>query len=402
MFRCAVIASLALAARGDATTCSGDSCGNDELGMLQHVGERRAIAEQEVGGVTALCAGKDIRVVTDMGFDDWGAFSILQAAGCMPTHALATKGMMTTAFAANFSRLLQSWSFTTKVHMGSMDCYKSKECINTSFIEKEWGYRSKIRDAYASAKGATISPDAPANLYPASDFWRCQKGQKFTLLAISPLSDVAIELSGNKAARNCVQEIVMMGGFLATSNQGKQVLDGQDMSTQGGLMDGTKTVATPPGNTELNVASDIKAAQYVLSGKISVRMMPLEVASIDRIGKQTLKDGYTADLQISHTTYEVAKLCKTAPGSTMLERMACIHVSGGETATLDMDAIAVTYAWTGDAHFEFKNGRVKVKNCAKTEVCRFYNCHDRNCHRAHMASQFDAVGWFEDLSKLIA
>jgi len=351
------------------------------------------------------CAGKDIRVVTDMGFDDWGAFSVLQAAGCTPTHALATKGMMLPSdFADDFSKLLQSWNLTTKVHMGSEACYDSKQCIDTFFISDDWGYRKNIMDTLPSATGPTVPgcSNCPTNVFPAADFWRCQSGQKFTLLVISPLSDVAIELSQNSEARGCIDEVVMMGGFLATSQEGKVVLTGGDMSTQKALMDGiVPPMKTSLGDTELNVASDIKAAQAVFGLDIPLRMVPLEVASIDRVGKQLIPGTYSEEEQVSLTTDQLAKLCKSAPGATMLKRMACIHASGGDKATMDMDAIAATFLWTGDKHFEFKNGTVKVQRSGRTEVCPL-DSDDRKCQKAHMASQFDAVGWFQDLSNLVA
>merc|ERR1712085_80480 len=86
------------------------------------------------------------------------------------------------------------------------------------------------------------------------------------------------------------------------------------------------------------------------------------------------------------TTDQLAKLCKSAPGATMLKRMACIHASGGDKATMDMDAIAATFLWTGDKHFEFKNGTVKVQRSGRTEVCPL-DSNDRKCQKAHMASQ---------------
>jgi len=411
MLGCAVIAALALTSRGDAAgkgelgaTCIGESCDNDELGMLQLRSSR---------GQVAACAGKDIRVVTDMGFDDWGAFSVLQAAGCTPTHALATKGMMLPSdFADDFSKLLQSWNLTTKVHMGSEACYDSKQCIDTFFISDDWGYRKNIMDTLPSATGPTVPgcSNCPTNVFPAADFWRCQSGQKFTLLVISPLSDVAIALSQNSEARGkeaseargCIDEVVMMGGFLATSQEGKVVLTGGDMSTQKALMDGiVPPMKTSLGDTELNVASDIKAAQAVFGLDIPLRMVPLEVASIDRVGKQLIPGTYSEEEQVSLTTDQLAKLCKSAPGATMLKRMACIHASGGDKATMDMDAIAATFLWTGDKHFEFKNGTVKVQRSGRTEVCPL-DSNDRKCQKAHMASQFDAVGWFQDLSNLVA
>merc|ERR1712113_705787 len=89
-----------------------------------------------------------IKVVTDMGFDDWGAFAVLKAAGNEPLAALVTKGMMQPSdFGPNLASLLASWDFSTTVHMGTDKCF-DPPCANTSFIEDEWQYPDHVKDYF--------------------------------------------------------------------------------------------------------------------------------------------------------------------------------------------------------------------------------------------------------------
>jgi len=360
-------------------------------------------AQSLVSSQAVACAGKDIRVVTDMGFDDWGAFSVLHAAQCTPTKALATKGMMMpSTFSASFASLLKSWNLDTKVYKGTETCYQSKPCIDDSFIEKDWHYRSDLQKAYSSRAQGPF-PKASGVSSDVAEFWKCQPGKKYTLLVLSPMSDVATELSKNAATRGCIEEIVAMGAFFATSDSGKLVLGGKDDETKDALMLGTSPVPEGKvGNTELNLASDIPAAKAVLALGLNMKLMPLEVASIGRAGRQLIKGPYSAQQQRKLTTTKVAELCgplgKSGETKSMLEGMACIHDLG---ATLDLDAIAATWLVSRGRRYTLTSQMVSVADKdGETTLCTLLTC--PLGYSVKLGWSFDAPKWIDDLKALQA
>jgi inosine-uridine nucleoside N-ribohydrolase len=329
-----------------------------------------------------------------MGFDDWGAFAVLQAAGCMPKKALTTKGMMLTKnFSLSFANLLKSWNFSTDVHEGSEECYQPP-CRDMSFIQDTWEYRTNVWKKYDGFLGPG---SAAGTLLQAADFWKCGS-KKFTLLVLAPMSDVATKLMQDKAARNCVDRIIVSGGYFANDT----VLKEKDPST---YLFGVIDASDPPGDPtirtragELNIVSDPLAAQAVFALDIPITIVPLEVESIDRIGKQMLKVVQNQTAQTNVTDAQTWALCSVGNYSgtpNFLGRLACKHSGGGDVATLDMDAIVATSLW-GPTKFTFdKDAWVVVQDDGLTKTCALP---EKGCRRVTLATDFNAIAWYQGLS----
>mmetsp|Transcript_58255 Transcript_58255/g.189889 ORF Transcript_58255/g.189889 Transcript_58255/m.189889 type:complete len:447 (-) Transcript_58255:147-1487(-) len=376
------------------------SCTDDASMLSTRVGQHRPLkavrvhaeAEAKAGGhwwsrrlCSSKCAlGENIRVVTDMGFDDWGAFSLLNAAGCAPQKALGIEGMLSSNFTGNLSKLLKSWGLDTEVYQGPPDntCYTGKPCIfNVSTVTWLQGYRAKV---YETLPLSTKEPWAEVEQWSddvnsdMEEFWACPQGQEYTLLVISPSSAVAAQLldaSSGEATRNCIKEIVFMGGLFSNVQ-----LNQNDPATAGSF----SGPAFDLGNTsdaslltEVNVVSDALAAQALWETNLAtlgmpVRIFSLETASVAREGLQEIlasgKTGMVTDTdQYNATENAVARLKEnidcSSPAS-MLAQMVCIH-DKSTVATLDFDAIAAAYIWVGAAdkmlNFNFERNNVTIE-----------------------------------------
>lgn len=377
------------------------------------------------------CAlGDSIRVVTDMGFDDWGAFSVLSAAGCPPQKALATDGMMPVAFAGNFSKLLRSWHLDTQVFIDTGipegTCYDGKPCIvNTTSVS--WlgeDYRPKV---YRYLPEVTGKPWSEVERWgddvssEVKDFWGCEGEEKYTLLVISPQTPVATQLLGPKGStimRKCIKEIVYMGGLFASAQ-----LQGTDPGT---MMDAPVGPAYNLNRnhvdvaewTEINVVSDVPAAIALWDDRgpwkdhVTQRIFSLETASWARPGWSAIAAGgqsgmYDEKEQMARSTEEVRVRVQENAGcdspETMLAKMACIHSTTElDVATLDFDALAASYLWLGDSDetVSIKLEQSKVTVSATSGVVKQEP--DEDAAAVFIAQSFDALAWLDKLSALLA
>lgn len=364
---------------------------------------------------SSKCAlGEKIRVVTDMGFDDWGAFSVLNAAGCAPQKALGVEGMMPSNFTSNFSKLLKSWmGDQIEVYQGPSDgaCYGNSPC----YPDFNWlpGYRDTI---FETLPTSTSMPWAEVEQWDdevnpdIQEFWACSPGEEYTLLAISPASAVAAQLldPGTGASTlKCIKEIVFMGGMF-----GNEQLSETDPSTSlsmvGPLWDVNDWNHTSL-FTEVNVVSDVAATKGLWQDNLTtlgvpVRILSLETASCARVGLQRVlfrgQTGiYTDKMQYAEEEEAVEELKSTlncdAPPN-MLTKMVCIH-KACDIATLDFDIVAATYVWLGDAdqsvkfHFEQSRPIVNLTSGVTTKE-------SDNSTNAWIGTTFNAPTWLRLIS----
>eukprot|EP00932_Pfiesteria_piscicida_P003427 SRR837773.13337.p1 GENE.SRR837773.13337~~SRR837773.13337.p1 ORF type:complete len:209 (+),score=38.67 SRR837773.13337:43-627(+) len=194
-----------------------------------------------------------------------------------------------------------------------------------------------------------------------------------------------------------------MGGFFASTPQGQQ-LAVDDPATTAALMDSAALATGTDGDSELNVVSDVLAAQAVLSLEIPITIVPIEVASIDRAGKQSLSGNITIDAQSAAADKKASELCERDAGlemPTMLGRMACLHRGGGAVATLDMDVIAVT-TLVSKHLFQFTSSSVAVQDDGRTTLCGPHGIWGRGCQNVTLATEFDALAWVQALMDILA
>lgn len=374
------------------------------LGVLPSAAGAPGQFLQRRASVAARGAKRAIRVVTDMGNDDMGAFAVLQAVGLEPAAALATKGMMSPQdWAGDFAALLDSWNLSTGVHNGTDSCFDGRTCVPTDFIEEAWGYRASLRARFPFVLGPVAGP--PSTL-PGELFWQssgCES--KYTLLSLGPLSDIATALRGNAAAIECVGEIVQSGSFFASSPEGR-ALPLADQATLGALighppeLNDTSNISLDE-RVELNIGADAWALQEVLRLGVPLRIIPVEIASQYRFGRQRIEDDwadYSLELQEHFSNGAARELCELALGleaSTMLGTMACVHRAGtGDMATLDFDAIAATYLWAPE-RFSFSRRLVRVDPATGvTQACAGPS---PECAEAEVATHFNATTWLDML-----
>mmetsp|Transcript_64107 Transcript_64107/g.164976 ORF Transcript_64107/g.164976 Transcript_64107/m.164976 type:complete len:587 (-) Transcript_64107:528-2288(-) len=355
-----------------------------------------------------VSARRRIKVITDMGFDDWGAFAVLNAVGLDPEAALATNGMMKpTEFATDFAKLLDSWGLKTQVYNGTEECYTSA-CPDTSFIAAPdgWGYSPKLMDIFPHALGGGHA--GAGETHRGLNFWMAGGcDTKYTLLVLSPASDVARDLTANPGLRDCIEEIVVAGGFYENSAQGSTLPD-DDPSTANDILVGPASdIMTGTQAHELNVVADAPAAKQLLSLGIPVRVIPIEVDSVDRIGKELMAvlgpAGPThlkGEAQVNLTTQSYMQLCQRGLGKedpSMLGFLACLHSAGGSLATLDMDAIAASYLWKPEL-FTFATQRVNINaTTGLTSLCE-PGAQDDDCSgEVQVATDFSTVDWMQSL-----
>jgi len=341
--------------------------------------------------------GKVIKVVTDMGFDDWGAFAVLKAAGDEPTAALVTKGMMQPSnFGQKFASLLGSWGFSTTVHMGTEKCYDQPSgCIaDTSFIDADWEYPQNVGKHFDNATGSETST---GKVQPQKDFWDCTKTGPYTLLVLSPISDVATWLSDNNDTAKCIEQIVFSGGFFNTNGEVSETTDNSTYQALVATLD-NKTLVEPGVHlAELNVVADRKAMDFVLNFGIKITMIPIEVESIDRVGKEASPDPSNQTSETTKKTDELKKALPQEGDAAMLQKMADIHASGGDVATLDLDAIVATYLTKWNNLFTEDGAKVKVLENGVTHKC---HTDDSSCVNVVLGTNFDATGWYEQMMSL--
>lgn len=365
---------------------------------------------------TQKCAlGDNIRVVTDMGFDDWGAFSVLDAAGCTPQKALGVEGMMPSNFTGNFSKLLQSWGLGTQVYQ-SLErtmCYNNTECPVIDWLGE---YRGGVFDALEGAMKPGWEGDEKV-INNEDEFWACEAGERYTLLVISPNTAVADRLLGRDAKKflACIKEMVYMGGLFDNVQLNKTdpmtalntVGPRDDVNFKAAARDGSLT-------TEVNVVSDVEAASSLWGDALDIKMsiFSLETASCDRAGLQRVlfagQTGmYSNDTQIAAQRrteedfmfHAIGKCDSEHLQGRMLEKMVCIHNSC-DTATLDFDAIAATYLWLGKEHQSAKIQTEASRVIVDTSTAVTTRELDASSNR-FVASTFDAIGWYGALSNLL-
>jgi len=379
---------------------------------------------------TSTCAlGPNVRVVTDMGFDDMGAFSVLNAAGCTPQKALTVQGMMPSSHTGDFSRFLTSWlGDLTEVHQGPPDgtCYTAPGGLKEPCQpDLSWlaDFRTKM---HGKIVNMTRLPwdETEENFIPYNeqndDFWKCEEDESYTLLVISPESAVATRLLGDKGSDTlkCIKEIVFMGGLFG--NEQLEQTDPQTIENANGPVhdpnDGPYDDNHNPADlTETNVVSDESAARALwvdklkAVNKVPLRIFSLETASCDRDGLQSIlfsgqtgiykdtdqgkaeKQGIKKLLEKVSTHDE--NWCEHPPN--MLGQMVCSH-DECNFATLDFDIVAATYIWRGDEqkdphtkiHFEQISPMVDLS----TAVTTYEASTDSN---VWLATTFDAPAWFE-------
>jgi inosine-uridine nucleoside N-ribohydrolase len=359
-----------------------------------------------------------IRVVTDQGFDDWGAFAVLDVAGLAPERALASHGMMSTAFAGNFSKILDSWGLATSVYRGTDTCFGVDECaLDDSFIEDDWHYRSKIWGSTSLAIRAGYSGTEQVN-EELADFWSCDdtSEEKVTLLILGPVSDAATWLSNASEAFECIDEIILSGSFFSTSNQGSRMRAEDPETFHGvlvGLADNVNHNLTHSKEGELNVVADAPAAHQLLAfvreHGVRLRIVPLEVESASRIGKDMMKvlrgDSDTARQEnLNQASFD--KLCGIGLRSStpsLLSNMACLSDASHDRHVLDMDAIVATSIWTPE-FFTFAQRHVSIDaSSGLTSLCQggSETVGDDSCVAVEVATDFDALRWFENLQDAV-
>jgi len=162
------------------------------------------------------------------------------------------------------------------------------------------------------------------------------------------------------------------------------------------------TLSADDHDAELNVVLDAPAAHSVLERfvrlGVTVTFVPIEVESVDRIGKEQILnsgDKYSIALQSNLSSTRIAQLCdsaKRSQNSSMLGRMACIHKSAGDVATLDMDAIVATYLSNREL-FQFRSSFVHVD--ASSGITNLCVGQLRGCFNTEVATAFNASSWFD-------
>lgn len=364
-----------------------------------------------------------LKVVTDMGFDDWGALASLHAAGLEPEAILATNGMMKpTEFYLTFKDFLQAWGIQSPVYQGTERCYDEAQCLSTSldsFIDG-WGYRENVRSFFQSPM-----PVVPAKSQPDAEFWEaggCE--EKYTLLVLSPASDVALAVSAKPDRAECIEEIVLAGGtFDPSALQQYDNITWKDvliMVNDSGVVP-PDYYAQPFRNAELNVAADAPAAAFMLGLGVRVIIVPLEVDSIARPGLQKkLDDGDEPDGDGSQwrkdvflqNKYLMQGLCGSRPQGhhhhhhhqsrqSMLEHMACINKGEGDVHTLDMDAITAAYLFSKEL-FDLEPGHVEVnRTTGITSLVDSCSSDAGECHEVQVATAFNATAWVQQLRAMV-
>jgi len=425
----------------------------EELAMLQVHSPKRGS-----GGKWAACRRRrsegSIHVLTDMGFDDWGAFSILHATGHDPEAILAVSGMMEpSGFAASLAELISSWGINSPVYQATDGCHH--DCLNSSFIWIEynednpnvsgWGYRSTVHQYFPEAVKASGSEGV---VLDGSEFpWAAECEEKHRLLILGPLSQFDYKVWEDPAVLKCISEVVVSGGFFGDSEEGRRMAT-NDISTWKNLIPlGAGNLAQidlaalnaqgdgpPEGGSdsstlrELNVVSDALAAARSLataaSKGVKITIIPLEVESINRYGQQVIENNnsitYSEDLQVDLTDAFIAQyLCRDkavpAPNEAagMLQRLACINEEGGKQQyTLDMDAIVATYLWAPEMFTFDQKSLVAFDSLTGMTyaACRRVAasaclCQGSSsvlaCFEVQRATNFDAVMWFARLNELL-
>lgn len=375
------------------------------LVMLSFAGP--AAADLQVGRRRRPGQKTRLKVVTDMGMDDWGAFASLHAAGMDPEAILATNGMMTPSeFYLTFQEFLRSWGVRSPLYQGTEGmehCFEPGQCLNTSFVD-DWHYRRILRSFFQS-------PMPPVPEVPVADasFWThggCSP--KYTLLVLSPVSDVASALNGNSDITQCIERIVLAGGTFKGSELKKT-----DPMTGGALIavDDSGDFDASGGNlVELNVAADAPAAAALLGMGVPVTIVPLEVDSIARPGLQTVQpEGEVTTEQLDEiwfqNQYLMQGLCKGGRHPrrpSMLQHMACIHKGRrNDVNSMDMDAITAAYLWSQEL-FVLETKGVKVNNVTGATSVVTSGCQgDDHCHEVQVATGFNAIAWVQKLSSMI-
>jgi len=350
-----------------------------------------------------------LKVVTDMGFDDWGAFASLHAAGLEPEAILATNGMMKpTEFYLTFKDFLQTWGMQSPVYQGTERCYNDSQCLDTYFIDN-WRYRTNLRSFFQSPM-----PVVPAKSQPDAEFWEaggCE--EKYTLLVLSPASDVALAVSEKPERADCIEEIVLAGGTFDPD-----ALRQYDNITYFGALimvngSGQYDNSQPFRNAELNVAADAPAAAFMLGLGVPVTIVPLEVDSIARPGlEKMLADGeepkeededgsqWEKDVYFQNQ-YLMQGLCNGSVPASMLQHMACINKGKGDVHTLDMDAITAAYLFSKEL-FDLEPGKVTVdRTTGVTSLVESCSSDAGECYEVQVATGFNATAWVQQLRAMV-
>jgi inosine-uridine nucleoside N-ribohydrolase len=389
-----------------------------------------------------------------MGFDDWGAFSILHASGNDPAAILTVGGMMLPSnFTENMAQLLRSWGIETPIFMGSDGCHH--DCLNTSFIgmPSSWNYRAKIWKYLPYAvkhEAGDIVPNVTEGAFP---WMECK--EKYRLLILGPVSDFDYKLWEDDSMLQCIEEIILSGSWFGDTAEGRAspLLDFstfQNTIRSGvGNLDsvnlealGKEFSVDSDSSTfrELNVVSDaLAAARSLLKAArkgVPVTIIPLNVESVDRYGKQkalkehpglkSLDQGRQANL----TQEGIVPLCRDGlflngkeitvnpdapnpgkPEAEMLQRMACIRSVSYKLEDaqypIDMDAIVATYLWRPEL-FEWDTASLVAMDSVSGMTyskCRDLmpgagacQCEDTadvlTCAPVKRATGFDAIDWF--------
>jgi len=292
--------------------------------------------------------------------------------------------------------LLESWGFSTTVHMGTENCYDQPSgCIaDTSFIDEVWEYPQNVRDTFDNATGSETST---GKVQPQKDFWDCTQTGPYTLLVLSPISDVATWLSENKDTATCIEQIVFSGGFFNTNGEVSETTDNSTYQALVATLDNETLVESGVHLAELNVVADRKAMDFVLNFGIKITMIPIEVESIDRVGKEASPDPSNQESETTKKTDELRESLPQEGDAAMLQKMADIHESGGNVATLDLDAIVATYLTKWNNLFTEDGAKVKVLENGVTHKC---HTDDSSCVNVVLGTNFDATGWYEQMMSL--
>jgi len=377
------------------------------------VGNLRGATEQP----TAITG--PLHVVTDMWFDDLGAIAILHANGITPASITAANGMMDAkSWTSNFSKILATWNVTSPLYESNIDCSVPDTCQRPSWASSSCGLGlgdcdSMSTNGFDNIVGADASSSSMSFLAPN---WKsmCPPGAGCTILSLAPAAEVARALQD---AASGISKIVMMGGLFKETPQGRR-LASDDAQTSIQVAYPALGEAWPEYNQsvvtegiETNIFSDPEAFQSLLAAisksDTELVILPLEVASFSRVGKEMLQDSEadhplspngTLNMDVftqqsSFSTQKAESLC-TQRG-TPLQQVACMYEPfEGSVITLDADAIAASYLVYPEL-YTLMQTQVAVDTLSLrglTSICSAPA--GVNCVRAQVATEFNATQWY--------
>jgi inosine-uridine nucleoside N-ribohydrolase len=374
----------------------------------------------------ALSTSGPVHLLTDMWYDDLGAIAILKKFGKIPlTSIITTTGMMQAEqWAQTFKQMMTvDWNVTDKVSTSSADpqgkpSWRPVPISPCGGVGNCTQMNESVKSVFASKGSLSTETVGPVD-------WTvlCPPGSGCTIISLAPTTELAsvLDLAANGTVD--IQRIVMMGGFFKDSADGMSITTNDPTtSIQFAWPDNSELWPQYPMNisetaTEVNIQADAAAFERVLqrvreNGNIELIMVPLEVASMSRFGKQQLLERGSkveASSQANLSLVPPKQYCDSATKQPLseLQAVACMYdPSNGNAVTFDADAIAASYmVW--DNLFTLERTDVGVVtdmgnhldgqtvNCSSKSSSSSSAC--TNPTSVQVAIGFDAKTWYANL-----